>query len=137
VKQGLWAILTVASCAVAACATSAWVETIDGPYEAFAADTYDDLEVCYRLNDHECPERVGPTVVAWGWNNRFITVARHPRAPEAEHPDTSRTEYFYVVRPVDRPSDAKAAVRGPFDAASYSREAARLGLPPINHRFAD
>jgi hypothetical protein len=104
---------------------------IAGPYRLVAIDTYDQMDVCYTLSGGNCVGRVGSTVFAVGSNDAYVVAARHPRN------DKARTEYFYIIRALDRAeADPSVAVRGPYDAASFQTEQSRLDLPPLTRIIA-
>jgi hypothetical protein len=99
---------------------------IAGPYRLVAIDTYEQMDVCYTLAGGGCVGRVESTVFAAGSNDSYVVAARHPRN------DRGRTEYFYIIRSLDRAeADPSVAVRGPLDAASFQSEQSRLNLPPL------
>jgi hypothetical protein len=73
---------------------------------------------------------VNETVFAVGWNAAYVVAARHPHARGVNTPmDRSRTEYFYIDRSADSPGPFSDAVHGPYDAAAFESERARLKLP--------
>jgi hypothetical protein len=57
--------------------------------------------------------------------------------PLGQRVASSRTEYFHVIRKLDRPeADPSVAVRGPFDERAYSQQESRLALPAFTHVMA-
>jgi hypothetical protein len=105
----------------------AYDEQIAGPYRLVAVDSGEQMSLCYSL-DGNCVGRVGPTVFEAGANDAYVVAARHPGN------DKRRTEYFYVIRKLDRPeADPSVAVHGPFDEAAYRRQESQLGLPSFAH----
>jgi hypothetical protein len=104
---------------------------IAGPYRLVAIDSYDQMDVCYTLSGGNCIGRVDSTVFGVGSNAAYVVAARHPGN------DKARTEYFYIIRALDRAeADPSVAVRGPYDAARFQTEQSRLGLPPVT-RFIE
>ena len=106
-------------------------ERIDGPYRLVAVDVMEQMNVCYRLGDGNCIERIPQTVFAVGWDNSYIVAARHPEN------DKSKVEYFYIDRAVDGLHvDPPTAVKGPFDSYSFEQERQRLALPALRRELA-
>lgn len=128
----LSAIATLALIGLAGCGYPIYEEKIDGPYRALAIDTPSQMMVCYRLSEEACIGRVDHTVFAVGWNENYIVAARHPPKDRSDfsEPDFSKTEYFYIIRALDRSSaNVKDVTRGPFDRAGFDRERVLHGLP--------
>jgi hypothetical protein len=99
-------------------------QEIVGPYRLVAVDSMEDMMVCYQLATGDCVGRVGATVFAVQSGDTYIVAARHPKT------DKLRTEYFYIIRALDKPeADPAVAVRGPYDEATFKAEQARLRLP--------
>jgi hypothetical protein len=110
----------------------AYDQGIAGPYRLVAIDTYDKMGVCYALGGGNCVSRVDSTVFAVGWNDAYVVAVRHPGN------DKTRTEYFYIIRALDRAeADPSVAVRGPYDAARFEIEQSRLGLPALTRAIEE
>jgi hypothetical protein len=120
-----------------------------GPYRLRNIDDRSGTSVVYDLGDQGSVGRIGPTVFAIGWNDAYVVAARHPipavdttppspNGRRSIQPDRSRTEYFYIVRRLDRwNADPGASVRGPFDDAAFHTEITRLHLPAFRKVLAD
>ena len=113
-------------------------EQLAGPYELWATDTMEDMILC-RAIDSGCvgDGLPGDTIFAAGADERFITLARHPREWPND-PDRSVTEYYYVIRAPDEAERGPyGRVRGPFDEARFEAEKRRLGLPDFSRTFEE
>lgn len=111
----------------AACAPGDYTysKRIDGPYRILAIDDPNDMSVCYREARSRCNERILPTVTAVGWSDLYIVATRQSDVGGA-------LEYFYIDRRADSGAyDARESVHGPFSAAEFEVERARLGLPEL------
>ena len=118
-------IVAVGVCALPSCGF-VYDQDIAGPYRLVAIDVYEQMSVCYTLNSGDCVGRVPSTVFAVGSNDSYVVAARHPGN------DRGRTEYFYIIRSLDRLyADPSVAVRGPYNATSFRAERSRLGLPQM------
>jgi len=105
-------------------------DNIDGPYHLVAIDVNEQMEVCYNIKN-ACVGRIGETVFAVGHDASYVVAARHPSNNRTE------TQYFYLIRSLDGPmADPSSSVRGPFDAANFESERARLRLPSFDIEIA-
>jgi hypothetical protein len=118
-----WSLLIVV--AVTACGF-VHDQEIDGPYRLVAIDVEEQMDVCYAIQD-ACVGRISETVFAVGHDASYIVAARHPTN------NRNITEYFYLIRSMDRPvADPSVSVRGPFDAKTFEAEKTRLRLPSFD-----
>jgi hypothetical protein len=125
-----WLILSILIATVLPACGFVHDEKIDGPYHLVAIDVNEQMDVCYEIKD-ACVERIGATVFAVGHNESYIVAARHPSNTR------TGTQYFYLVRSLDGPTaDPASSVHGPFDAAEFESERARLSLPPFDVEMA-
>ncbi len=100
---------------------------IDGPYFLSAgAMIPGGRMICYRRPTGACDLRVPPPVLAYGWDEDFVSAAVRSAG------DPNVVLYFYVVREFDGPrADVARAVRGPFDEKAFIGERRRHGVPGV------
>ena len=102
-------------------------EQLTGPYRLIAVDTLDQMSLSYGLSDGNVIERIGETVFAVGWNERYIVAKQHPNN------DLSITAFYYLDRSRDSTyADPSASVTGPLSEAEFSTRQAELGLPEFS-----
>lgn len=97
-----------------------------------------DMLLCRSLEGGDCAGDGlgGDTVFAAGANDRFITLAIHPRTwPQPS--GSSRTDFYYLIRSPDEAADGGrgATLKGPFDERTFANEKRRLGLPEFARVF--
>ncbi len=105
-------------------------EHLTGPYHLFAADLHEGMTLLRKNSDGSMDNSglPGPTAVAAGFNDRYVTLAVDPVESEGEARSARR--FFYIDRTVHEAMPfAKDAVSGPLDANAFAREKARLSLP--------
>ncbi|MFO1015619.1 MAG: hypothetical protein U1E50_17840 [Caulobacteraceae bacterium] len=112
---------------------------IIGPYHLQAIDSRDSAMVVWREQFSEVSEgKISPAVFKVGADRRFLVAARHPLDADLRV-DTARTEYFYITLNQGDvwayPRDEE--IHGPFDAAGFAREKARLGLPEFDQNLEE
>lgn len=113
-------------------------EVLVGPYRLVAVDSPEQMMLCRSVGEEgDCvgDGLPGETIFAAGANDRYITLARHPRT-WPDPPDRSVTEYYYVILTADAAErDPHGGVRGPYGEEQFERERARLGLPAFSRTF--
>lgn len=97
------ALAAFTSLFLAGCIFDYHKERLAGPYSLVAVDTEDQLSVCYRVAKNICADRVGPTVVMAGANNRYIVASRR-QYDEQKNRAVGEEQFFYIDRRVDGPS---------------------------------
>ena len=112
-------------------------EKLTGPYHLVAVDEMGQMSLCRELDDGNCAGDGLPdeTVFAAGADQRFVTLARHPRKwPDPA--DRSTTEYYYLIR---TSTEARGLppenVKGPLTQQQFELEKRRLGLPDFSRVF--
>ena len=126
------ALAAFTSLFLAGCIFDYHKERLAGPYSLVAVDTEDQLSVCYRVAKNICADRVGPTVVMAGANNRYIVASRR-QYDEQKNRAVGEEQFFYIDRRADGPSiDVKISTRGPFSRVEFAALGARLGFPPMH-----
>jgi len=100
---------------------------IAGPYRLRAVASAAETHVCRLRESGACDLRIPGTVFAIAANADFVVAAVHPLNQQ------SITMYYYVVRLFDEPGAGPArAVRGPYDAAAFKKQAEEHGVPVPN-----
>jgi hypothetical protein len=114
-------------------------EKLAGPYHLVAVDEMEQMALCRSLDGGDCAGDGlgGETVFAAGENDRFITLAIHPRKNWPEAADRARTEYYYLIRSSSEAQDGgrEARLMGPFNQRQFATEKARLRLPDFTRVF--
>lgn len=110
-------------------------ETLTAKYKLVAVDVREQMALCWDEGGGLCSFLVGPTLYSAGYDKDYVVAAIHP-----EGANKAVTQYFYIVR--DPKLEARDGPRGenihgPFNAREYSKEAARLRLPPFTRTFDD
>jgi hypothetical protein len=105
-------------------------EHLVGPYRLNAIDVDEQMSVCYDLGG-DAVGRIGETVFAVGWDDRYIVAKQHPKN------DRRVTNYFYLDMSRDGPTaDPSRSVTGPLSAAEFNAKKAELGLPEFKRVIA-
>ncbi len=90
---------------------------LTGDYAVWALDQLVQAAVVQKIPESSSGTVIIPAMVAaYGWNDDFIIVQRHPDG------DASVTEWYILVV-------AERAVHGPFDAATFAQARQALGVP--------
>ena len=138
--MGRLAVLTVVLLTTACWQGFVYDEKLDGGYHLVAVDEMEQMSLCRSLDDGNCSGDglPGETVFAAGANNRFITLARHPRVwpNPADH---TKSEYYYLVRTSDEAERGLPPenVKGPFTEQQFKIEKSRLRLPEFSRVFEE
>lgn len=104
---------------------------IVGPYRLQSADDLSDISIDYAINGLNGAVRVQGSVFAYGFNDKYIVAARHPKGAMTPA-DLHYVEYYFIIRSLD--SDAvlpDASVRGPFNEVEFRDYQKSLGLPRL------
>ena len=122
----LLGLLLIAGCG------SAHDELITGSYRLVAVDLDEQMSISYDLGDGSAVGRIGPTVFAYGFDERFIVAKQHPNN------DRSTTSYFFLEIAKDskyaEPSDS---VTGPLTLAEFEEATQGLGLPGFSRSIEE
>lgn len=95
-----------------------------GPYRLIAVDVDAQMSICYDLGGGSAVGRIDETVVAFGFDERFIVAKQHPNG------DRSVTNYFYLDMTKDsKYAEPSRSVTGPLTREQFESEALRLKLP--------
>jgi hypothetical protein len=111
----------------------AYYEKLVGPYILVAVDTRDQLTVSRAEGDGVSSGRIGPTVTAAGWNNRYVVAATRPK----KRPGESESYYILDITKDVAVGDQFAAVIGPLSWEEFAKLKAELGLPDFVRVFPD
>ena len=99
-------------------------EHIIGPYRLIAVDIDEQMSLSYDCGDGSAVGRVGETVFAVGWNDRYIVAKQHPTN------DRTRTNFFYLDITKDAKfADPSQSVTGPLTEAEFNKRKSELALP--------
>jgi hypothetical protein len=113
--------------ALGACDSSTY--HVAGPYYVVSIDS-GHYELEYDLDGEAGGGMIGRTAGAdifkYGSNDQYIVIASH------SGPSGETIEYYYLIRARDTAYDSRS-LQGPFDAAAFTQETARLHLPPLDH----
>jgi hypothetical protein len=106
-------------------------EKIGGGYHLVAVDLSDEMSIYVGQSDGTAGDlRIGETVFAVGWNDRYIVAQQHPDK------NRSQTNFYYLDMALDHPSaNSIKSVTGPLTAAEFVKRSAALGLPAFTRHF--
>ncbi len=100
---------------------------IVGDYTLMAMDTDEQMSIwCGKWG------RVDQTVFSVGFNERYVVAKQHPNG------DRKLTNYFYIDRSSDSPSESEAKhVIGPLSEPEFRLRQQELSLPPFSRTIAN
>ncbi|NIJ48511.1 hypothetical protein [Rhizomicrobium electricum] len=109
-------------------------EALTAKYKLVAVDAREQMALCWDEGDGVSSFLAGPTLFSAGYDRNYVVAAIHPKGEKAV------TQYFYIVRNPKfeaRRGPSSDDIHGPFNAQEYSKESARLRLPPFTRTFDD
>ena len=102
-------------------------EHITGPYRLIAVDIDEQMDVSYDLGNGSTVGRIGETVFAYGFDQRYIVAKQHPSN------DRRITNYFYLEMAKDSEyADPPASVTGPLSLQDFESASQQLNLPKFS-----
>lgn len=102
-------------------------EKITGPYRLIAVDVDQQMSVCYDLGNGSAIGRIGETVFAYGYNDRYIVAKQHPNN------NNNITNYFYLDMTKDEKyAEPSESVVGPLSESQFLEATHNLNLPAFS-----
>ena len=126
-KVILYPILAVA---IASCGQAVIDDKVVGRYRVVAPDVTEQASLVYDCGDGIGEKIVSPTVLAVGYNDRYIVVQQYPF--DTLGIDSSKILYFIVPQLSAGASDTNIpAAIGPMSRAQFELKIRRLGIETI------